>query len=127
MTTRLLKLFHPLQLLLTALTYVFGASIPAYLGRSFEPSSFWLGLVAVILAQLSMFLLAEAFRPINEPLAENETLKEKLDLRSSALYIAIAALTVFTVIGFVLYLNRALSIPARLYWIIALILIVLYA
>ena len=67
----MLKLTRPLHLLLAALTYTLGASIPAYLGKSFSALAFWLGLVGVVLAQLSMSLLAEVFRPHNEPLADN--------------------------------------------------------
>ena len=123
----LLKLSRPLHLLLAALTYVLGASIPGYLGRSFQPASFWLGLVAVLLAQLSMSLLNEVFRPQNEPILENETVIERMKLRNNALYISIAALTVFTVIAFVLYLNLGLNISARIFLVLSLILVVSYA
>src|SRR5688572_2412706 len=116
----LLKLSRPLHLLLAALTYVLGASIPGYLGRPFQLTSFWLGLVAVVLAQLSMSLLAEVFRPGNEPILENETIIERMKLRNNALYISMAALTVFTVIGFILYLNVGLNISARLFLIFSL-------
>jgi 1,4-dihydroxy-2-naphthoate octaprenyltransferase len=127
MFRNILRLSRPLHLLLAALTYVLGASIPGYLGRPFQLTSFWMGLLAVLLLQLSMSLLNEVFRPSNEPILENETIIERLKLRNNALYISIAALTVFTVIGFVLYLNAGLSIPSRLFLILSLILAVLYA
>ncbi len=127
MFRNILRLSRTLHLLLAALTYVLGASIPGYLGRSFQLVPFWLGLLAVLLAQLSMALLAEVFRPQNEPIVENETRIDRLKLRNNALYISIAALTVFTVIGFVLYLNVGLNISARLFLMLSLILVVLYA
>ena len=67
---KLIKLSRPLHLLLAALTYTLGASIPAYLGNFLQPAIFALGLPGVLLAQLSMSLLAEVFRPHNEPLIE---------------------------------------------------------
>ena len=60
----LLRLSRPLHLLLAALAYFLGASIANYLGKPFRADSFWLGLIAVILAQASINLLAEVFRPI---------------------------------------------------------------
>jgi len=88
-----LKLTRPLNLLLAALTYVLGASIPAYLGKPFQSLAFLLGLAGILFAQLSMSLLAEVFRPHNEPLIENETPKQKEMFRNNALYISIAALS----------------------------------
>jgi len=58
----MLRLVHPLHLFLAALTYSFGASIANYLGKPFVASSFWLGLLAVLLAQAVMSLLSEVFR-----------------------------------------------------------------
>jgi len=127
MTIRILRLSRPLHLLLAALTYVLGTSIPGYLGRPFQLTSFWMGLLVVLLAQLSMSLLAEVFRPGNEPIIENETIIERMKLRNNALYISMAALTVFTVIGFILYLNVGLNISARLFLIFSLFLVVAYA
>ncbi|MDP1624287.1 MAG: hypothetical protein Q8L64_00810, partial [bacterium] len=59
----MLKLSRPLHLLLAALTYLLGASIPAYLGKPFQLVPFVLGLFGVLLAQAGMALLSEAFRP----------------------------------------------------------------
>jgi len=123
----LLKLIRPLHLLLSALTYTLGASIPAYLGKPFSALAFWLGLVGVILAQVSMFLLAEVFRPHNEPLLENETPKQKETLRNSALYVSIAALTVTAFIAYLLYINQSLVLSSFILFISSFILILLYA
>ena len=108
----LLRLSRPLHLLLAALTYFLGASIANYLGKAFRADSFWLGLIAVVLAQVSMNLLAEVFRPLNETIIEGQSRKDRLALRNNALYISIAALTANAVIAFILYTNNHLSISA---------------
>ena len=105
----MLKLSRPLHLLLAALTYLLGSSIPAYLGKSFSALTFWLGLIGVLLAQLSMSLLADVFRPHNEPLIENETPKQKETLRNNLLYVSYGLLTVNAVLAFLLYINNSLG------------------
>ena len=123
----MLKLSRPLHLLLAALTYILGASIPAYLGKPFQPLTFSLGFAGVLLAQLSMSLLAEVFRPHNEPLVEDETPKQKETLRSNMLYISIAALSSTTFIVYLLYINHALVLPSFILYLSSFILILLYA
>lgn len=123
----MLKLSRPLHLLLAALTYILGASIPAYLGKPLNTLAFWLGLAGILFAQLSMSLLAEAFRPHNEPLLENETPAQKETLRNNLLYISYASLTVSAVLVFLLYTNKTLAISSSLFFLASLILIILYA
>ncbi len=123
----ILRLSRPLDLLLAALTYFLGASIANYLGRPFRIDAFWLGLVAVLLAQASMSLLAEVFRPINEPILPEETRKDRLTLRNNALYVSIAALAANAVIAFLLYLNGHFSVAAFFFVLLSLILILTYA
>jgi 1,4-dihydroxy-2-naphthoate octaprenyltransferase len=123
----LLRLSRPLHFLLAALTYFLGTSIANYLGRPFRADSFWLGLVAVVLAQASMNLLAEVFRPYNEPIVEGETRKDRLTLRNNALYISIAFLAVNAVIAFLLYINRHLSVSAFFFLLLSLGLVLTYA
>ena len=67
----MLRLIRPLHLLFAALTYSFGASLADFLGRSVNPISFWLGLFIVLLAQVTMNMVAEVFRLDAEPLLEN--------------------------------------------------------
>jgi len=121
------KLSRPLHLLLAALTYTLGASIPAYLGKPFQPPTFALGLAGVLFAQLSMSLLAEVFRPHNEPLVENETPKQKETLRNNALYISIAALAANAFIAFTLYTNETLTLPTFYLLLLSLFLVLAYA
>ena len=123
----MLKLSRPLLLLLAALTYLLGASISAYLGKSFQNLTFLLGLGGVVLAQLSMNLLAEAFRPHNEPMIEGETPAQKEALRSNLLYISYAALTACAMIAFLLYINQGLNLPTFIFLLLSLVLVVLYA
>ncbi len=127
MFRNLLRLSRPLHLLLAALTYFLGASIANYLGKPFRADSFWLGLIAVILAQASMNLLAEVFRPSNEAIVDGETRKQRLTFRNNALYISIAALTANAVIAFILYTNNHLSIAAFFFLLLSLIVILAYA
>ena len=105
----LLRLSRPLHLLLAALTYSFGVSIANYLGKPFRSDSFWLGLVGVLLAQMSMSLLSEVFRLDAEPLRENETRRERAVVRNNALYVSVAAITVIAVIAFLLFRSLRLS------------------
>lgn len=122
----LLRLSRPLYLLLAALTYFFGASIANYLGKSFRVDSFWLGLLGVLLAQMSMSLLSEVFRLDAEPLTENETRRERIIHRNNALYVSIAALTADAVIAFVLFNSRHLSMAAFSFLLLSLFLVVAY-
>lgn len=123
----LLRLSRPLHLLLVALTYFLGASIANYLGRPFRIDSFWLGLLAVVLAQASMNWLAEVFRPYNEPIVEGETRKDRLTLRNNALYVSIAALSADAVIAFLLYINGHLPVASFFFLLLSLILVLTYA
>jgi len=127
MIRNLVRLSRPIHLLLAALTYFFGASIANYLGKPFRTDSFWLGLIAVLLAQISMNLLAEVFRPVNEPIIEDETLKGRLTLRNNALYVSIAALTANVVIAFLLYNNHRLTLSAFLFLLLSLVIILTYS
>jgi 1,4-dihydroxy-2-naphthoate octaprenyltransferase len=99
----LLKLIRPLHLLLAALTYSLGASIADYLGETFRAGPFWLGLLGVMLAQLTMSLLPEIFRLDVEPLAENETRSQRQTLRNNLLYISLASLTSLALIFYALF------------------------
>lgn len=123
----LLKLSRPLYLILAALTYTLGASIPDYLGKPLQVVLFWLGLATVLLTQLSMNLLAEVFRPHNEPLVEDETPKQKQDLRNISLYVSIALLTTYAVIVYILFANYQLQPITFYFLLLSLLLVIAYA
>ena len=123
----ILRLSRPLYLLLAALAYSFGASIANYLGKSFRPDSFWLGLLGVLLAQMSMSLLSEVFRLDAEPLTENETRRERVIIRNNALYVSIAALTANAAIAFALFNSGHLSMAAFSFLLLSLFLVLAYS
>jgi 1,4-dihydroxy-2-naphthoate octaprenyltransferase len=122
----LIKLTHPLHLFLAALTYFFGASLADYLGRSLRVDSFWLGFVMVLLLQVVMNLLAEVYRPYNEPLLENETRADKFKLRNHALYISIAALASIAVIAYILLNTNHLPATAFFFLVLSFTIIFIY-
>ena len=123
----LLRLARPLHLLLAALTYFLGVSIANYLGKPFRSDSFWFGLIAVLLAQASMSLLAEVFRPGNEAILEGQSPKDRVLLRNNALYVSLAALTVNAFIAFLLYTNHQFSVATFFFLLLSLILVLAYA
>ena len=123
----MLKLTRPLHLLLATLTFAFGASLADYLGKPFRADSFCLGLVMILLLQVTMNLLPEVYRPQNEPLLENETRADKLTLRNNALYISMAALASIAVIAYSLYNAGHLPPATFFYLIFSLVVILLYS
>jgi 1,4-dihydroxy-2-naphthoate octaprenyltransferase len=123
----LIRLARPLHLLLIAITYFLGAGVARYLGKPQTMVVFWLGLWGVWMAQLSLNLLAEAFRPFNEPLLEDETRSERRFLRDAALYLSFAALSSLAFIAFLFYRQGHLTLPVFLFLALSLTLIVAYA
>lgn len=123
----MLKLSRPLHLVLAALTYVFGVSIAKYLGNPFHMDSFWLGFVGILLAQASLNLLAEVYRPANEPIIENETPAARQSTRNNALYLSIASLAVLAFIAFVLFINGSLHLSSFLLLLLSLLIILAYS
>lgn len=123
----ILRLARPLFLLLAALTYVLGTAIARYLGHPQTPSVFWLGLIGVLLAQTSMSLLVEVFRPANEPIIQGETPTERKAIYDSALYVSIGALAAAAFVAVLLFQEGHLLPPVTLYLGLSLIVLILYA
>jgi len=119
------KLIRPLHLLLAALTYSLGASIADYLGETFHAASFWLGLIGVVLAQLTMSILPEIFRLDAEPLTENESRRERQILRNNLLYISLASLGSLGLIFYALFSTKQL--PASSFFFLGLSLFIILA
>lgn len=123
----ILRLARPLLLMLGALTYVLGAGIARYLGHPQIPTVFWLGLVGILLAQASMSLLVEVYRPANEPVLQGETLEERKWVHDAALYVSIAALAAASFIAVLLFQERSITPPALTFLGLSLITLILYA
>lgn len=123
----MLRLTRPPHLLLAALTYLLGASIPAYVGVPFRFLPFILGFVGILLAQISMAFLREVFRPHNEPIVAGETPKQKETLRNNLLYMSVGMLATTAVIAFIVHLNFTLTLPAFLFLLSSLVLILAYS
>lgn len=123
----MLKLTRPLHLLLVALTYLLGASIPAYLGKPLLVTPFILGLVMALLAQISMSFLREVFRPHNEALIDGETPQQKETLRNNLLYVAVGMIGTVAVIAFIIHINFTLTLPSFLFLLSSILLVLIYS
>lgn len=106
--TTLFRLTRPVFLLLAGLMYVLGAGIARFLGQFSAPSAFWLGLAGAVLVQMSMSLLAEVFRPLNDPIVPDETREQRRTIRDAALYLAIGGLAAAAVIALILFTEHRL-------------------
>src|SRR3990172_7258206 len=73
-----------------------------------------------------MNLLAEVFRPVNEPIVQDETLKDRLTLRNNALYVSIAALTANAVIALLLYNSNRLTLSTFFFLLLSLAIVLAY-
>ena len=123
----LLRLIRPLHLLLTALTYSFGASLADYLGKPFRPISFWLGFAVILLLQITMNILPEVYRPQNEPILEKETRKDRFALRNTALNVSLAMLSAIAVLAYILFNTGQLPASAFLFLALSLLIILVYS
>jgi len=122
-----LRLARPLYVLLAALTYVLGVGIAHFLGHPQSVVNFWLGMIGVVLAQTTMSLLAEVFRPSNEPIIPNETVIERRLLAEAALYVSIASLAATAVIALLLYRDNHLTSATLLLLLISLVVVLIYS
>jgi len=123
----LLKLTRPLLLILSALTYAFGASLADYLGEPFHLVSFWLGLAIIFLLQITMNVLPEVYRPYNEPILEDQTAKERFTLRNNAMNASLATLVSVAVLAYILYNSGHLPPASFSYLIFSFLILLVYA
>jgi len=86
-----------------------------------------LGLGWVCLMQISMNLLAEVFRPINEPILADDTRAERFQLRNRLLIIVIGLLTVAAGCAYLLYLAGRVSPAALILLAFSLLIVLAYA
>ncbi len=115
---------NPLLLALAALSYTLGTGIARYLGRADSPLSFWLGFGWILLLILAMNLLTVYFRPHNEPILPEETLKERNWVRAALFQISMALLggvALFTIALFQSGINLISLIFATIIFLLALL------
>lgn len=122
-----LRLARPLYLLLAALMYLLGAGIARYLGKPFLPGAFWLGLLGCLMAQLSMNLLGDVFRPVGDSLLAGQRNSQGLSAHDAALFLAIAGLATDAIVAFILFRTSRLSAPTLVCLGLSLFIIVLYS
>jgi 1,4-dihydroxy-2-naphthoate octaprenyltransferase len=125
MTT--IRLIRPLHLLFAALAYLLGASIADYLGVTFSAFVFALGLAWACLTQIGMNLLAEVFRPANEPLVADETRAERVYLRDRLLVVAIGLLAVAALCAYLLFLAGRVHTASLLLLALSLLIVLAYS
>ena len=94
------SLSGPLYLLMGGLTYSLGAGIAKYLGYQLQARVYTSGLVIAVLLQASMGWLAEAFRPLEERLPQEQAVGDRVLVRRAALFAAFAALAAVAVLAF---------------------------
>ncbi len=123
----LIRLSRPLYAAFTLLTYTLGAGIAHYLGISQRLLAFWVGMILVMLVQISMSWLSEAFRPRTEPLEEGDSQAERLALRKMTLLAALSALAFAAVMALLLARAGSLSPAALLFLALSLLLTIAYA
>lgn len=123
----IVRLTRPLYLLLAAVTYVLGTGIARYLGHPQVPTVFWLGLGGVLLAQASMSLLVEVFRPANEPIIQGETAADRKAVYDAALYVSIGSLAAASFVAVLLFKDGHLSPAAIAFMALSLATLILYS
>jgi 1,4-dihydroxy-2-naphthoate octaprenyltransferase len=121
------RLAGPLHILIVILTYMLGAGIAKYLGFPLGVPVLAMGLVVALLLQASMGWLADAFRSIPDRLREDEALVERAQVRTAALYAAIAALAASAAIVFALLRLHSASVGAALCLGVSIVVIIAYA
>ena len=119
------RLSRPLNILLMALTFVFGTGVARFLGFPAKLTVFWLGLLGVLLTQMTMGLLREVFRTDAAPGSKAEA--AVAGIREAALYTSIAALAACAMIAFILYRDGVLTPPLFVSLGISLVILVVYA
>lgn len=122
-----LRFARPLYLAIAGLMYLLGAGIARYLGNPVLSASFWLGLLGVLMAQLSMNLLGEVFRPLRAPALAETSPSQRRARRDRALYLSIGALATDGIVTFVLFKESRLTPAALLCLGFSLLVIFLYA
>lgn len=123
----LIKLSHPIHLLLAALTYTLGAGIAHYLGQQVHPVSFSLGLLIVLTLLSATFLFAEYFRLPLMSLDQGETPLNRARFRIILLQVAYTELAFSAVALLTMRLTHSLNPSVVILLSLAFLFLVAYA
>ncbi len=121
------RLLRPLDLCLTLLTYCLGLGVAHYLGSSLPPASVLSGACILLFLQSAASLLAEYFRPFNEPILPGETRAAREQVRTYLLVISAACLAAAAMLAFLLRAQGMLPGQPALILVTSLFLALLYA
>jgi 1,4-dihydroxy-2-naphthoate octaprenyltransferase len=109
---KLLRISHPIHLILAALTYTLGAGISHYLGHAMNTVVFGLGFLAVLSIQAASAWLVEYFHLPLTPHLAGETPREREHFRVDLLQASYASLTLSGAIVISLLVTGRLTVPA---------------
>jgi 1,4-dihydroxy-2-naphthoate octaprenyltransferase len=123
----ILRLSRPLHLLFAALTYSLGAAIADHLGVTISASTFILGLAWAWLIQISMNLLAEVFRPANEPILPGQMDSGSAFLRDRLLFISGGLLVIAGGCAYLLFLSGRVTFAVLVLLGFSLLILLVYA
>ena len=90
----ILRLARPLQLVLAALTYLLGIGAAHYLGKSAAPGTTLAGGALVLFALAASHFLNAYFMPPAEPVVEDETPRQRAELKPILLVLSAGLLAV---------------------------------
>lgn len=127
------QISRPLSLLAGVLLYALGGGITMYLGEPIDWTIYWTGQGAVTLLQLSAYFLGAYFDRSGQPPFEPPEIRAEEDgkpariPRQIFLQIGATTLTIFTVLTFLLIVQKALNPPALLILALAIVMAVIYA
>ena len=123
---KLIPFTNPLLLALAALSYTLGTGIARYLGRADAPLNSWLGFGWVFALVLAMNLLTVYFRPHNEPILAEETLKERNWVRAALFQFSMVLLGGVSLFSIALF-QRGITPTVLFFALLILLLIFIYA
>jgi 1,4-dihydroxy-2-naphthoate octaprenyltransferase len=109
---KLLALSRPSQLFSLTLTYVLGAGISRYLGRTIRLADLLLGLLMFLALHIATCWFVEYFRLPLTPLGKGETARSREAFRITLLQSSFAALTIAAAFIVTLLLTRSMPFAA---------------
>ncbi|MEN6482939.1 MAG: hypothetical protein ABFD29_12310 [Anaerolineaceae bacterium] len=130
----LIKTAQPLKLIGGILFYFIGGGIIDYLGRPIQWQTFWIGLAAFILLQLSSYFLNEYFTFQAFPHRQSgKTDRKKVDSGEMSLpqevflQVSLISLAVWAVLSYLLLRTGAINVTGGIFWGIAFVVMFFYA